>query len=176
MKKLCVFCGSSSGNDPKYIEMAQDLGRLLADHNVGLVYGGAAIGVMGATADGVLEKDGKVWGVIPRSIMDLEIAHNDLTGLEIVDSMHERKQKMYDLSDGFLALPGGMGTLDEFCEIITWKQLGYHQKPCWVYNYEGFYDHLIAHLKSTSAAGFLSENHLRFIQIVDNMKSVFDSL
>ena len=123
-----------------------------------------------------LEKEGKVWGVIPRSILDLEIAHENLTGLEVVESMHERKARMYDLSDGFIALPGGMGTLDEFCEIITWRQLQYHSKPCWIYNFDGFYDHLIAHLNATSGEGFLSEAHLRIIQVVDNVTPVLESL
>ena len=164
MKNICVFCGSSSGVLPKYTENAFKLGASLAKKDVGLVYGGASIGVMGAVADGCLSEKGKVYGVIPSSILDLEVGHQGLTELVVVADMHERKAKMYELSDAFFALPGGMGTLDELCEIITWAQLKYHSKPCYVINEDGFFDHLMAHFKLINKEGFLSDAHLDLVQ------------
>lgn len=128
MKTIAVFCGSSSGSNPAYLEGAKKLGEALAERELTLVYGGASVGLMGAVADSVLENGGKVIGVIPQSLVDKEIAHASLTDLYIVNSMHERKAKMSELSDGFIAMPGGSGTLEEFFEVFTWAQLGYHQK------------------------------------------------
>lgn len=169
MKYLCVFCGSSSGKQEKYTAEAFKLGQGLVDQDWGLVYGGASIGVMGAVADGVLKKEGKVLGVIPESIANLEVAHEGLTQLEVVDSMHERKDRMYQLSDAFVAIPGGMGTLDELCEIVTWAQLKYHHKPVFVWNQDGFYDHLLAHFRHIHQEGFLKKEHLDLVQEVKTL-------
>jgi len=164
MKKICVFCGSSSGIDPKYIKHARDLGHSMAEKDLGLVYGGASIGIMGAIADGCMEAGGSVWGVIPKQIIDLEVGHQGLQNLEVVDDMHIRKARMYELSDAFFALPGGMGTLDELCEIVTWAQLKYHKKPCYVINVDGFFDHLLRHFRHINQQGFLSNEHLALVK------------
>ena len=174
MKKICVFCGSSKGTLPKYTENAYSLGQTLAKNNLGLVYGGASIGVMGAVADGCLAENGEVYGVIPSSILDLEVGHDGLTKLDIVDNMHERKAKMYDLSDAFFALPGGMGTLDELCEIVTWSQLKYHEKPCYVINEDGFFDHLMNHFRFINKEGFLSDAHLDLVREFSTAQEAID--
>ncbi len=176
MKNLCVFCGSSFGTNPKFTELAKDLGEKIVSNSMGLVYGGGSIGLMGAVADSVLNKKGSVIGVIPKKIVELEVGHEGLKDLIIVDSMHERKNKMYDFSDAFVAIPGGMGTLDEFCEIITWAQLEYHKKPCYILNSEGFFDHLLAHFKFINKEGFLSTPHLELVQIVDSVDSLMSKL
>lgn len=163
MKKLCVFCGSAEGKTPAYLEMARHLGEAMAKNNVALVYGGASIGVMGAIADAVLAHGGKVIGVIPKSLVDYEIAHKDLTELHIVEDMHQRKKLMYDKSDAFLSLPGGMGTLDEMFEILTWSQLKLHTKPCFIYNFMGFYDSLLAYLNHSHQEGFIKAEHLSML-------------
>ena len=173
MKRLCVFCGSSSGKDKKYNELAFHLGETIAEKNWGLVYGGASIGVMGATANGCLSKSGEVVGVIPQSIIELEVGHQELSNLIVVDSMHERKQKMYDLSDAFVSLPGGFGTLDETCEILTWCQLKYHQKPVYLLNQDGFYDYLLQHFESTLEQGFLSKSHFDLVRVVKSVEELF---
>lgn len=160
MKKLCVFCGSSSGFSAAYLEMARHLGEVMAKNNVALVYGGASIGVMGAIADAVLTNGGVVIGVMPKSLMSYEIAHKNLTELHIVEDMHQRKKMMYDRSDAFLSLPGGMGTLDEMFEILTWSQLKLHHKPCFIYNFMGFYDSLLGYLHHSHKEGFISKEHL----------------
>lgn len=165
MKKICVFCGSASGKNPVYIDSATELGISLAIQNIGLVYGGASIGVMGAVANGCLKQNGKVWGVIPKAIKDLEVGHQGLTELIEVGSMHERKQKMYDLSDAFFALPGGFGTLDELCEIITWAQLKYHNKPCYVINENGFFDGMLQHFAKAHEEGFISAAHMELVKV-----------
>ena len=175
-KRVCVFCGSSSGNNPQYIEEAKSFGESLHKEGHSLVYGPASVGIMGAVADAILEKGGEARGVIPKSIVDMEVAHEGLTEIEIVDSMHERKQMMYDWSDGFVAIPGGMGTLDEFCEIVTWAQLRYHQKPCYILNVNGFYDHLIAHFKHINKEGFLKDAHLELVKVVDTVDSFMESI
>lgn len=174
MKKICVFCGSSTGKDSRYVEEARDLGKTLASSNIGLVYGGASIGVMGAVADGCLDNGGKVWGVIPKSIIDLEVGHQNLTNLEIVEDMHQRKARMYELSDAFFALPGGMGTLDELCEIITWAQLQYHSKPCYVVNTGGFYDSLLRHFAYINEQGFLSDKHFQLFKATNSFQEALD--
>ena len=168
MKKICLFCGSSSGKNEAYTKGAFAFGEDLAKREIGLVYGGASIGVMGAAAEGALQNKGKVWGVIPQSIVDLEVGHQGLTELIIVGSMHERKQKMYDLSDAFVALPGGMGTLDEFCEIVTWAQLKYHEKPVYIVNQNGFFDGLLQHFRHMNQEGFFSDDHMRLFKEVDS--------
>jgi uncharacterized protein (TIGR00730 family) len=176
MKKLCVFCGSADGNNPSYILMAKQLGKLLADNQIGLVYGGATIGVMGALADSVLANNGVVIGVIPKSLVDYEIAHKSLTELHVVESMHDRKKLMYDRSDFFLTLPGGMGTLDEMFEILTWAQLNLHSKSCMIYNFNNFYDSLLAHLESSVKEGFLKPTHLELLKEVKTLVQIQNHL
>ncbi len=176
MKYLCVFCGSAAGKNPNYLSMAKDLGKILASNNIGLVYGGATIGVMGALADSVLANKGSVIGVMPQTLVDYEIAHKNLTELHIVASMHERKKIMYDKSDFFLTLPGGMGTMDEMFEILTWAQLKLHSKPCMIFNFNNFYDSLLEHLRYTVAEGFLKGEHLEILREVKSLDAIQKSL
>lgn len=156
MKQICVFCGSRAGTNPAYVEAAGALGCLLAREGIGLVYGGGGIGLMKLLADAVLDAGGQVTGVIPHALTIQEIAHPRVTDLRIVGSMHERKALMAELSDAFIALPGGYGTLEEFCEVVTWAQLGLHRKPCGMLNVAGFYDPLLAQLDRQVTEGFLS--------------------
>jgi uncharacterized protein (TIGR00730 family) len=171
-KRLCVFCGASSGNNPVYMEMARELGMLLAKNNIGLVYGGATIGVMGAIADSVLAHGGEVIGVMPEHLVNYEIAHNKLTEMHVVPDMHTRKKLMYDKSDYFLTLPGGMGTLDEMFEILTWSQLKLHQKPCYIFNYNNFYDSLLSHLSRIHEEGFMKREHLELLSVVNSFEEI----
>lgn len=166
LKTLAVFCGSSSGASPVYVEVAKKLGEELAKRNITLVYGGASVGVMGAVADSVLNMGGKVIGIMPSFLEKREISHSSLTELIVVDSMHERKAKMAELADGFIALPGGPGTLEEFFEIFTWAQLGLHQKPCGLLNINHYYDPLIALFNHMSDEQFLHEKY-RSMALVD---------
>lgn len=159
MKSLCIFCGSNKGKNGSYKQAAEDLAKLLVKEDIALVYGGASVGLMGILADEVLKRQGKVFGVMPKSICRKEIAHGELTELFIVDSMHARKQKMYDLSDGFIALPGGIGTLEEFFEILTWSQLGLHKKPCGILNVDGYFDHLLKFMDHMVGEKFLKEKN-----------------
>ena len=167
MKKLAVFCGSSNGASNVYIEEAKKLGKELAKRNIALVYGGASVGVMGAVADSVLEEGGTVIGVMPSFLEKREISHKNLSELIIVDSMHDRKAKMADLADGFIALPGGPGTLEEFFEIFTWAQLGLHQKPCGLLNINHYYDPLVSLFNHMAEEQFLHEKY-RNLALVDN--------
>lgn len=146
MKRICVYCGSNSGRQPGYVEAAERLGALLAERGLGLVYGGASVGVMGAVADAVLAGGGEAIGVIPSALATREVAHSGLTALHVVESMHERKAMMAELSGGFVALPGGWGTMEEIFEALTWAQLGLHAKPCGLLNIAGYFDHLQAFL------------------------------
>ena len=160
MQRLCVFCGSNAGQNPLYRAEAEKVGRLLAARQIELVYGAGNIGLMGAVADACLEAGGTVIGVIPEALMGKEVAgravdHRTLTRLEVVDSMHTRKARMAELSDGFIALPGGFGTFEEFCEILTWGQLGFHVKPMGLLNVNGFYDPLLAMFDKAVDEGFL---------------------
>ena len=157
MQSVCVFCGSSSGTDPAYVDAATALGQLLAAQGLTLVYGGACVGLMGAVADAVLAAGGKAIGVLPDFLRRKELAHPRLTELHVVSSMHERKARMAELSDGFIAMPGGMGTLDEFCEIITWAQLGLHEKPCGLLNIQEYYTPLLQFVDRMVDEGFLKE-------------------
>lgn len=175
-KKICVFCGASSGKGSQYVDMAISLGQKLVENNYGLVYGGASIGVMGAVADSVLENKGEVIGVMPKSLVDWEVGHEGLSKFEIVDTMHARKERMYDYSDAFIAIPGGFGTLDELCEILTWAQLEYHSKPIFLMNYNGFFDGLIQHFKNAVAEGFLRQEHYDLITIVNDEEEFFEKL
>ncbi|GEL04853.1 TIGR00730 family Rossman fold protein [Rummeliibacillus stabekisii] len=163
MKSVAVFCGSSMGALPTYKEGAIALGKELADQNITLVYGGASVGIMGTVADTVLEAGGQVIGVIPKMLEEREISHKHLTELIIVDSMHERKTKMSDLADGFIALPGGPGTMEEFFEVFTWGQLGLHQKPCGILNIDHYYDQLINFFNHMNEQQFLQEKYLSML-------------
>jgi len=166
--RLCVFCGSKPGDNPAYAEAAAELGRKLAEQKIGLVYGGASVGLMGAIADATLQAGGDAIGVIPQSLVDKEIAHPDLTQMHVVSGMHERKALMADLSDGFIALPGGIGTLEELFEIWTWAQLGMHNKPCVLLNVAGYYNQLIGFLDQMTQAGYLKENSRSMLRIASN--------
>jgi len=157
IKKICVYCGSSPGKNPAYSVAAASLARAMCARGIGLVYGGAAIGVMGAIANAVLEGGGEAIGVIPRSLAVKEVAHENLSELHVVASMHERKAMMAELADGFIALPGGWGTLEEIFEILTWAQLGFHDKPCGLLNIEGYYDGLITFLDNSFEQQFVNE-------------------
>jgi len=155
MKRICVFCGSSAGSQPEYRACAEQLGAELTRRKIGLVYGGGNVGLMGAIADSILEAGGEAVGVIPEHLMTREIGHNRLTKLHIVRSMHERKALMADLSDAFIALPGGFGTLEEFFEVLTWSQLGLHAKPCGIVNVLGYYTPLLQMLDHAVDERFL---------------------
>jgi len=173
---LCVFCGSSPGKNPEYAGAAKALGRLLADENITLVYGGASVGLMGELADAALKSGGKVVGVIPDFMRAKELAHPDLSELVVVASMHERKAAMSELADGFIALPGGMGTLEEFSEVVTWAQLGLHRKPCGLLNSQNFYDPLIAFLDSMAAQGFFHENRRGLVLAEDTPEKLLRAM
>ncbi|MBI1784603.1 TIGR00730 family Rossman fold protein [Candidatus Sumerlaeota bacterium] len=163
MKRLCVFCGSNDGEGAAYRHSAARLGRLIAGRGLGLVYGGGGTGLMGALADAALENGGEVIGVIPRALATKELAHPGLTQTRLVETMHERKALMEELSDGFIALPGGIGTLEEICEMLTWAQLGIHRKPCALLDVEGFFVHLIAFLDHASEQKFFLPQHRRLL-------------
>jgi uncharacterized protein (TIGR00730 family) len=158
-KRLCVFCGSSGGDDPEFVRLTRETGSLLAARGIGVVFGGGHVGLMGALADGALESQGEVIGVIPESLREKELAHRGVKDMRVVKTMHERKQLMHDLSGGFLALPGGIGTMDELFEAWTWLQLGYHQKPIGLLNVNGYYDALLAFLDTAAARQFVNTRH-----------------
>jgi uncharacterized protein (TIGR00730 family) len=160
MKRICVYCGSNPGRLPVYAEAARELGACLVQAGLELVYGGAEVGLMGAVANAVLNAGGQAIGVIPRGLAE-KVGHGRLSECHVVDSMHERKTLMYELADGFIALPGGMGTLEEVFEILTWAQLGYHTKPCGLLNIEGYYDSLLAFLDHCVAERFVVAEHRR---------------
>ncbi len=159
MKKICVYCGSSPGRHPEYLAAARFLAEELLSREIGLVYGGAHVGIMGEIADTVLKGGGEVIGIMPRALVDKEVSHPGLTELKIVDSMHQRKAMMADLSHGFIALPGGLGTIEELFEALTWAQLGFHKKPCGLLNAKGYYDHLSAFLDHTVEEEFVKDAH-----------------
>jgi len=163
MRRICVYCGSNSGNRPLYAAAARELADVLIRHELELVYGGADKGIMGVIADAVLEQGGKVHGVIPKMLCEKELAHQNLTELHVVSSMHERKTMMAALSDGFVAMPGGYGTLEEIVEIITWGQLKFHDKPCGLFNVDGYFDHLLSYLDVAMAEGFLRAENRRML-------------
>ncbi|MBO1003271.1 TIGR00730 family Rossman fold protein [Pseudogracilibacillus auburnensis] len=166
MKNIAVFCGSSNGASKVYIDSAKKLGKELAKRDITLVYGGASVGVMGAVADAVLEEGGQVIGIMPSFLEQREISHQRLSELIVVDSMHERKAKMAELADGFVALPGGPGTLEEFFEIFTWAQLGLHQKPCGLLNINHYFDPLVELFNHMTKEQFLQEKY-RSMALVD---------
>ncbi|RDE04782.1 TIGR00730 family Rossman fold protein [Sphingomonas aracearum] len=159
MKRLAVYCGSATPADPSYIAMAQEVGRTLAMRGIGVVYGGGRLGLMGAVADSALAAGGEVIGVIPQALVNAEVAHRGLTELHVVETMHQRKQAFTDLSDGFVTLAGGTGTMDELWEAMSWAQIGYHAKPVGLLNHLGYYDGLIAFVKTMGHVGFLRPQH-----------------
>lgn len=176
MNSLCVFCGSSFGNDPAYKEAARSLGTTLSNRNITLVYGGGNVGLMGAVADAALEAGGEVVGVMPEALVEREIAHEHLTKLHVVGSMHERKALMAELSAGFIALPGGNGTLEEFFEILTWAQLGEHRKPCGLLNVSGYYDPLLKVFDHMVDKDFLAEEHRSIVQVRSSTEDMLEAL
>ncbi len=176
MRRVVVFCGSSSGSDARFTAQAILLGETLARQQIALVYGGARIGLMGAVADGALRAGGQVIGVLPRFLQSKEIAHADLTELHLVDSMHERKLLMNELCDGAIALPGGFGTLEEFFEMLTWAQLGLHQKPVALLNVAGFYDPLLALVQSMVDNALLKPQNQSLILGSDNIDTLLETM
>lgn len=176
MKNICVFCGSSHGTKQIYRETAKTLGLLMAQRQKNLVYGGGNVGLMGTMADEVMERGGEVIGVIPEFLLQKEVGHNGLTELVVVKSMHERKQKMAELADAFIALPGGMGTLEELAEISTWIQLGLIKKPIALLNIEGFYDHLFAQFDHMVEQGFVKSENRKVLLNVKNVNEIISLL
>jgi uncharacterized protein (TIGR00730 family) len=167
--RWCVFCGSSPGNDPLYRQAADETGTLLARAGIEVVYGGGNVGLMGVVADAAIAAGGKVIGVIPHALAAREVAHDGLTQLYVVDSMHERKARMNDLSNGFLMLPGGFGTFEEFCEVVTWVQLGIIAKPCVVLNIGGYYDPLITMFDRANTSGFINDRNRSIVDVVTSV-------
>jgi uncharacterized protein (TIGR00730 family) len=174
LNAICVFCGSSPGNDPSYAEAARTLGRTLAERDTTLVYGGGHVGLMGVVADAALGAGGEVIGVMPRSLVDREIGHTGLTKLHVVRSMHERKALMSELSEGFIALPGGNGTLEEFFEVLTWAQLGEHAKPCGLLNVAGYYDPLLAVFDQMVDRAFLKREHRELVLVEEDPSALLE--
>ncbi|MEZ4886791.1 MAG: TIGR00730 family Rossman fold protein [Chitinophagales bacterium] len=163
MKSICVFCGSNAGTKPEYIEAAKQFGYLLVENNIRLIFGGGNVGLMGIIADAVLEKGGEAIGVIPHFLMDKEVGHTGLTEMKLVKTMHQRKELMADLSDAFITMPGGIGTMEEFFEIFTWGQLGLHPKPFGILNVGGYYDHLLAFFENMVQERFLSKSNYEML-------------
>lgn len=171
---LCVYCGSSSGNDPAYVVMARAFGTEMARRGISLVYGGGKVGLMGTLADAVLAGGGTVIGVIPRQLVELEVAHPGLTELQVVETMHQRKTRMYELSDAFVALPGGFGTLDEMFEMLTWAQLGLHRYPCAFLDVKNYYRSLSTMMDTMVSEGFVRPEQRDSVWFGDSMLSLFD--
>lgn len=176
IRRICVFCGSSAGEDPKYLDAAAAIGSLLAREEIGLVYGGSRVGLMGRLANTVLEAGGEVTGFIPRALVNREVAHTGLTDLHVVESMHERKAFMAEASDAFVALPGGLGTLEEFCEVLTWGQLGLHRKPCALLDIKDFFQPLIRFLNHAVKEGFLAPTHRSMVIVESDPEAVLRRL
>ena len=169
MKRLAVYCGSATPADPAYVDLARAVGTALAERGIGLVYGGGRLGLMGAVADSALAAGGEVIGVIPQALVDAEVAHRGLTDLHVVDTMHQRKQAFTDLSDGFVTLPGGTGTMDELWEALSWAQIGYHAKPVGLLNAHGYYDGLVAFWAKMAEVGFLRPQHLDLLIVAGDL-------
>jgi uncharacterized protein (TIGR00730 family) len=176
LRRVCVFCGSSSGFRPGYVNAARELGTELARRNIDLVYGGAKVGLMGALADSCLAAGGHVSGVMPQSLIDREVAHTGLSVFHVVTSMHERKALMAELADAFIALPGGFGTFDEFCEMLTWSQLGIQRKACGLVDLDGFYAPLLALFDRAVAEGFLRPQHRAMVIADESAVALLDRL
>ena len=176
MKTLCIYCGASAGLNPIYMQAATALGKAMLKRDLRLVYGGASVGLMGQIAETVLAGGGEVIGVMPQALIDKEVSHPGLTKLHVVSSMHERKALMAELSDGFLAMPGGYGTLEELFEALTWAQLGYHDKPCALLNINGYYDGLIAFMRHATDEAFVKPIHRDMLLTSEHIDELLDSL
>ncbi len=176
MKRLAVYCGSASPADPVYVANARAVGRALAQRGIGVVYGGGRLGLMGAVADAALDAGGEVIGVIPQALVDAEVAHRGCTQLHVVGTMHERKQAFTDLSDGFVTLPGGTGTMDELWEAMSWAQIGYHAKPVGLLNVAGYYDGLVAFVAKMGEVGFLRPQHQSILLIDNELDRLLDKM
>ncbi len=176
MKRICVYCGSSPGRSPEYIGYARVLAKELITRNIGLVYGGASVGIMGEIANTVLDGGGEVIGVIPQKLVDKEVSHNGLTELKIVNSMHERKAIMAGISDGFIALPGGLGTIEEIFEVLTWSQLGFHKKPCALLNIKQYYNSLSLFLDHAVEEQFIKSIHREMLLVEDDPSKLLDAM
>ena len=176
VERICVFCGASPGARPEYREATAELARLLVEERIGVVYGGGGVGLMGALADAVLTEGGEVIGVIPRALVDREIAHRDVIDMRVVGSMHERKALMAELSDAFIALPGGLGTLEELFEVYTWAQLGLHRKPCALLDVEGYYEGIEHFLTHAVTERFLREEHRELLIIERDAAALLDRI
>ncbi|NRH27378.1 TIGR00730 family Rossman fold protein [Pseudomonas sp. MS19] len=175
LQSICVFCGASTGTNPLYREAAENLGRTLAERGIRLIYGGGAVGLMGVVADAAMVAGGEVIGIIPQSLKRAEVGHNGLTRLEVVDGMHARKARMAELSDGFIALPGGLGTLEELFEVWTWGQLGYHAKPLGLLDVNSFYSKLGNFLDHLVDEGFVRAKHRAMLQLCDSPDALLDA-
>ena len=175
-RALCVYCGSSNAVDPRHLPAATELGQEAAQRGIEIVFGGGNVGLMGALAEGALGAGGSVTGIIPEHLRALEVAHEGCSDLIVVDSMHTRKRRMFELSDAFCVLPGGLGTLDETMEILTWRQLALHDKPVVLVNVEGFWDPLVALFAHQIEAGYIRPQHARLLRVVERVGSVFDAL
>ena len=175
-QRICVFCGTNAGARPEYGAAARELGKLLAEEDIELVYGGASVGIMGELADAVHEHGGHVTGIIPQQLVKKEAAHTGIPDLIVVASMHQRKSQMADMSDGFIALPGGIGTMEGFFEILTWGQLGIHRKPSGLLNVAGYFDDLIKFLDHAVAEGFLTEEHRATIMVETEAKKLLNRM
>ncbi|UIP07691.1 TIGR00730 family Rossman fold protein [Erythrobacter sp. SDW2] len=176
MKRVAVYCGSATPEDTRYIDLARDVGRDLAERGIGVVYGGGRLGLMGAIASGALEAGGEVIGVIPEALVNSEVANHACTELITVSGMHERKQRFTDLSDGFVTIPGGVGTMDELWEAMSWAQLGYHSDPVGLLNAFGFYDHLIAFNRKMAEVGFVRPAHQNILIAADTLDELLEKM
>jgi uncharacterized protein (TIGR00730 family) len=176
MQRVCVFCGASPGARPAYRDAAEELARLLVAERIGVVYGGGGVGLMGALADAVLAEGGEVTGIIPRALVEREIAHRDVADMRVVGSMHERKALMAELADAFIALPGGLGTLEELFEVYTWAQLGLHQKPCALLNVEGYYGGVVDFLSTAVEERFVREEHREMLIVEQEPEALIERL
>lgn len=176
LQRVCVFCGSSAGEDPRYLEAASRLGAALAGRNLGLVYGGSRIGLMGRLAEAALEAGGEVVGIMPRPLMNRELVHPGLAELVVTESMHERKAEMVSRSDGFIAAPGGLGTFEEFFEVLTWAQLGFHRKPCGLLNVGDYYKSLTLLLDRAVKEGFVQDAHRRMVLVEEDPETLLDRM
>jgi uncharacterized protein (TIGR00730 family) len=176
VERICVFCGASPGARPRYAETTTELARLLAADGIGVVYGGGGVGLMGVLADALLAEGGEITGVIPRALVDREIAHRDVTDMRVVGSMHERKALMAELADAFIALPGGLGTLEELFEMYTWAQLGLHRKPCALLNVEGYYDGVVGFLAHAVDERFVREEHREMLVVEREPRALIERL
>ncbi|WP_267381848.1 MULTISPECIES: TIGR00730 family Rossman fold protein [unclassified Sphingomonas] len=176
MRRLAIYCGSATPADPVYIESARAIGRTLAERGIGVVYGGGRLGLMGAVADAALDAGGDVIGVIPQALVDAEVAHRGLTELHVVAGMHERKAAFTELSDGFVTIPGGTGTMDELWEALSWAQLGYHAKPVGLLNVAGYYDGLVAFWEKMGDVGFLRAQHRDLLIVADTLEVLLERM